>query len=213
LKDKKREQTPQLVIAGHGAVDDPDASLIYDQTIEAIEDHYSELRHDIIVMRIGPTDQILNVLMSNAKIALQLSSREGFEVKVSEALHKGVPIIATKAGGIPLQVVHGKSGFLVEPGDAKAVANYLHHLLTNRQAYEKMSRYAASHVSDEVSTVGNALCWAYLADTLSRGNMIEPNSRWINDMAREGAGLPYEEGEVHLPRDESLDLTSPVDGK
>lgn len=42
--------------------------------------------------------------MTNAKIALQLSSREGFEVKVSEALHAGCPVVTTCSGGIPLQV-------------------------------------------------------------------------------------------------------------
>jgi glycosyltransferase involved in cell wall biosynthesis len=42
--------------------------------------------------------------MANSKIALQLSSREGFEVKVSEALHAGRPVITTRSGGIPLQV-------------------------------------------------------------------------------------------------------------
>jgi glycosyltransferase involved in cell wall biosynthesis len=54
--------------------------------------------------------------ISNAKVALQLSTREGFEVKVSEALHKGIPVVTTKAGGIPLQVEHGKNGYLVDPG-------------------------------------------------------------------------------------------------
>ena len=42
--------------------------------------------------------------MANAKIVLQLSSREGFEVKVSEALHAGRPVVTTCSGGIALQV-------------------------------------------------------------------------------------------------------------
>jgi glycosyltransferase involved in cell wall biosynthesis len=146
--------------------------------------------------------------MSNAKVALQLSTREGFEVKVSEALHKGIPIIATKAGGIPLQVAHGKSGYLVEPGDYAAVARHLHYLFMNEEAYLNMSRYAETHVSDEVSTVGNALCWTYLADALSKGEKVEPNGAWINDMAREKAGVPYVAGENRLPRDGKFNLTS-----
>ncbi len=200
------KDTPQLVIAGHGSVDDPDGSKILDQTLELLEKEYSDIQADVVVMRLGPTDQLLNALMSNSKVALQLSTREGFEVKVSEALHKGVPIIATKAGGIPLQVEHGKSGYLVEPGDSVAVAGYLNNLFTNKELYEEMSAYAAMHVSDEVSTVGNALSWLYMADTLARGTKLEPDSRWINDMAREAAGLPYVEGESRLPRSEILNL-------
>lgn len=201
-KDAPIEETPQLVIAGHGAIDDPDASRIFDETIEQIEKHYPEFQKDISIMRLGPTDQLLNMLMSNARVALQLSTREGFEVKVSEALHKGVPVIASKAGGIPLQVADGKSGFLVEPGDSQAVAERLHELLTDDQLYEDMSKYAAKHVSDEVGTVGNALAWLYLADVTTDKNedKVVPNGRWVNDMAREHAQQPYEEGEPRLPR-------------
>ncbi len=206
LKDVPHGETPQLVIAGHGAVDDPDGSAILDQTLDQLETQYKDLQPDVVVMRLGPTDQTLNALLSNARVALQLSTREGFEVKVSEALHKGIPVIATLAGGIPLQVQHGKSGFLVEPGDTHAVAKHLHHLLTDVAAYNEMSAYAASHVSDEVSTVGNALSWLYMADTLSKGETLEPNGHWINDMAREKVGLPYVEGENRLPRIKKLDL-------
>jgi alpha,alpha-trehalose phosphorylase (configuration-retaining) len=202
------KDTPQLVIAGHGAVDDPDGSRIFDQTLELLETTYSDISTDVIVMRLGPTDQLLNALMSNAKVALQLSTREGFEVKVSEALHKGIPVIATKSGGIPLQVEHGKSGYVVEPGNSTAVAAYLHDLFTDKDLYERISEYAATHVSDEVSTVGNALGWLYLADTLVKGEKLEPKCRWINDMARETSGLPYEDGETRLPRHEGLNLAN-----
>ncbi|KAF2273844.1 trehalose synthase (Ccg-9) [Westerdykella ornata] len=203
---KDVDDIPQLVIAGHGAIDDPDATIIYDQTLSLLEDLYPDLIEDVVVMRLGPSDQMLNALMSCAHVALQLSTREGFEVKVSEALHKGIPIIATKAGGIHLQVEHGKSGFLVEPGDSSAVAKYLHELFTDQQLYDDMSSYAEEHVSDEVSTVGNALCWLYLADMLHAGKEVLPHSRWINDMAREEAGLQYRAEETRLPRSEQLVL-------
>ena len=94
--------------------------------------------------------------MSNSRIALQLSTREGFEVKVSEALHAAKHVIACRTGGIPLQIEHGKSGYLVTPHDHDAVANHLYELYTDEDLYRKMSRYAKTHVSDEVSTVGNA---------------------------------------------------------
>jgi glycosyltransferase involved in cell wall biosynthesis len=208
MKDTNIKDIPQLVIAGHGAVDDPDASVIYGQVMDLLDDEYADIQSDVVAMRVGPIDQTLNSLLTNAKVALQLSTREGFEVKVSEALHKSIPVIATMAGGIPLQVAEGKSGFLVEPGDYKTVAKYLHLLLTDEAVYKKMSEYAGTHVSDEVGTVGNALCWLYLADELSKGEKVLPNSRWINDMAREKADLPYTEDENHLPRPDKLDLTS-----
>lgn len=52
------DETPQLLICGHGAVDDPDASIIYDQVLKLINSPaYKHLLKDIIVMRVPPSDQ------------------------------------------------------------------------------------------------------------------------------------------------------------
>ncbi|KAF9516183.1 glycosyltransferase family 4 protein [Hydnum rufescens UP504] len=168
---------PQLLLCAHGAVDDPDAR------------------------------KLLNVLLAKAKFALQLSSREGFEIKVSEALHVGKPVIATLAGGIPLQVQDGKNGFLCKIGDADAISRRMHELWTNKDGvHTRMSEYAKRSVSDEVGTVGNAVSWLYLINKMTQVGengqrvKLEPNGRWINDMAREEAGEPYREGEPRLPR-------------
>ncbi|EEQ90501.1 hypothetical protein RJZ56_006009 [Blastomyces dermatitidis] len=196
----KEEKPPKLLICGHGSVDDPDGVVIYDAVIEHIDNNLAHLKSSICVMHIPPSDQILNALLSKARVALQLSTREGFEVKVSEALHKGKPVIATLAGGIPLQVQDGKNGFLVEVGDSDAVAHHLYNLWTDDELYYRLSSWAADSVSDEVSTVGNALSWLYLASEVSKGKTVAPNGKWINDMAREEAKEPYGRHENRLKR-------------
>ncbi|OCH95197.1 trehalose phosphorylase [Obba rivulosa] len=195
------EDIPQLLVCGHGAVDDPDASIIYDEVIQLIHGRYAQYAKDIVVMRCPPSDQLLNALMDNAKFALQLSTREGFEVKVSEGLHTGKPVIACRTGGIPLQIEHGKSGFLCEPGDNDAVAKHMFDLYTDDELYESMSEYARTHVSDEVSTVGNSAAWMYLAVMyVSRGVRLQPKGAWLNDLMREETGEPYQPDEPKLPR-------------
>ncbi|KAL1680875.1 trehalose phosphorylase [Schizophyllum commune] len=198
--DVDADDQPQLLICGHGAVDDPDASIIYDQVLTLIHEKYAEFAKDIVVMRLPPSDQLLDCLMANARIALQLSTREGFEVKVSEAVHAGKPIIAATTGGIPLQVEHGKSGFLTEPGDNAQVARHMYDLYTDVALYDRMSQYARTHVSDEVGTVGNAAAWLYLAAVYTRGQKLAPKGAWLNDLLREETGTPYVEGEPRLPR-------------
>jgi glycosyltransferase involved in cell wall biosynthesis len=101
---------PKLVICGHGSIDDPNGSIVYDAVLRHMENVMPHLTAMIYVLRLGPSDQILNALLSKSRIVLQLSSREGFEVTVSEAVHKGKPIIATWAGGIPLQIDHERNG-------------------------------------------------------------------------------------------------------
>jgi len=143
---------------------------------------------------------VLNALLANSKIALQLSTREGFEVKVSEALHARKPVIASRTGGIPLQVQHGKSGYLCEVGDNDRVAGHLYDLYTDEKLYQAVSSFARKNVSDEVSTVGNSAAWLYLAVMYSRGEKIKPHGQWINDLLRKETGQPYKEGEPRLPR-------------
>ena len=58
--DSKSESnaTPQLLLCGHGAVDDPDASIIYDQIMTLLhDDAYRPFSQDIVVMRLPPSDQ------------------------------------------------------------------------------------------------------------------------------------------------------------
>lgn len=208
------------------------------------QEEYIHWANDIIVMRIGPSDQselsfytpstilvpiiyvpvnfsiVLNALLTNATLALQLSTREGFEVKVSEALHHGKPTTATLAGGIPLQIQHGKTGYLIKPSDTTAAAAYMYKLWMDKPLRQKISQQAKEGVSDEVSTVGNALNWMYLSTKLSLkglpqpyegdagvdrkgdlpGGGFKPRARWVFDLARKEAGEPWKPGEVRLPR-------------
>jgi glycosyltransferase involved in cell wall biosynthesis len=56
--DSDKDEPPQLLICGHGAVDDPDASIIYDQAMRLIySEPYMEYSKDIVVMRLPPSDQ------------------------------------------------------------------------------------------------------------------------------------------------------------
>ncbi len=58
---------------------------------------------------------------------LQKSLREGFGLVVSEALWKGTPIVAGRAGGIPLQMADGTGGILVDSVEecGEAIASLL----------------------------------------------------------------------------------------
>ena len=200
VSDLPDVRPPKLVLCGHGSVDDPDGAIVYDNAVAHVERDLAYIRDMICVKRVRPSDQKLTAILSKAKIVLQLSHREGFEVKVSEAVHKGKPVIASRAGGIPFQLEHGKNGFLVDVGDTDAVANYLFDLWTDSELYERMSQYDRTHIPDEVSTCGNVLNWLYLTSKLTKGEEVKPNGRWINDMARDEAGHPYTDDEARLKR-------------
>ena len=192
---------PKLLICGHGSIDDPDGALIYDNLVSHVHNNMPWLNDKICIKRLRPLDQILNALLSKAMFVLQLSTREGFEIKISEAIHKGKPVIATRAGGIPIQVEHGKNGFLVDVGDTDGVVDHMFELFTNDELYNRFSTYARNNITDEVSTAANMLNWSYLASKLTKGEEVKPDAQWINDLARNEAGIPYTEDEQRLRRE------------
>ena len=58
------------------------------------------------------------------------SRMEAFPMAVLEAMGHGLPIVATKTGGIPDIVEDGKDGFLAEVGDEKTMSEKIIRLLT-----------------------------------------------------------------------------------
>lgn len=61
-------------------------------------------------------------LMASADLVLVPSVAEAFGLVVTEALYLGIPVVASRVGGIPEIVDDGIDGVLVPPGDAPALA-------------------------------------------------------------------------------------------
>ncbi len=107
---KRKIEDLQLLLVGIFAHDDPEGEEWYNKTL-----NYAGDDRDIHVLTNydGVGDIEVNAFQRSFTVALQLSLREGFGLTVSEALWKGVPVVATRVGGIPLQVIDYVTGFLV----------------------------------------------------------------------------------------------------
>jgi glycosyltransferase involved in cell wall biosynthesis len=188
LKQEGRDmiETPQLIVAGHGAVDDPEGIPILEETRMILEvDRYKEFADDVKLARFPHNDQILNALLRGSTVALQLSHKEGLEVKVSESLHKGKPIIIYGAGGMPLQVVDNMNAFIVEKGQTHQVADHLYSLFTDKELYKRMSEHAAGKLNQDFFTVRNAYKWLFMANELLEKGHLAGNGRNINEIIEE----------------------------
>ncbi len=64
-----------------------------------------------------PRDEVIS-LLSAARLFVCPSVYEPFGIVNLEAMACGLPVVATRVGGIPEIVVEGETGFLVEPGPA-----------------------------------------------------------------------------------------------
>jgi len=70
-------------------------------------------------------------LMAALDVFVLPSFSETFGLVVVEAMAMGKPIIATNAGGLPEIITNGKTGLLVKPHDATAVALAIHRVLSD----------------------------------------------------------------------------------
>ena len=110
------EQVPevQLALVGSMATDDPEGWEFFQHTFE-----YADGDEDIKILNnlnnVGAIE--VNAFQSQSDVCMQKSIREGFGLTVTEALWKGRPTIGGNVGGIPLQIVDGEGGFLVDSAE------------------------------------------------------------------------------------------------
>jgi trehalose synthase len=129
-----------LILAGSPATDDPEADAVLNEVKE-----YAANDPDIYILLLPPfSDRDINALQRAATVVLQKSLKEGFGLTVSEAMWKGKPVIGGAVGGIPLQIVHGMTGFLVH--SAEGAAFRIRQLINNPELSLKMGETGREYV-------------------------------------------------------------------
>ena len=101
----------QLALAGSMALDDPEGWEIYRQIQESSK---NDPQVHLFTNLTGVGNIEVNAFQRLSDVVIQKSIREGFGLVVSETLWKETPIVAGRAGGIPLQVRGGVGGFLID---------------------------------------------------------------------------------------------------
>jgi trehalose synthase len=135
----------RLVLCGSMAPDDPEGWEIYDRVAEKAGDLVET--QDIILITCENT-LLVNVLQRVSAVIIQKSLREGFGLTVTEALWKERPVVASDVGGIPLQVIDGETGFLVEPRDIAGFAERVIQILENPDLGRELGRKGKEHVRE-----------------------------------------------------------------
>ena len=100
-------------------------------------------------------------LLQCADVYVASSKSEGLPMNLIEAMACNLPVVAAKNRGHNEIINHGQNGFLVEPEDAKAMANYVLELAENAdlraalisQAQKDIQQYAAENVHCKIEEI------------------------------------------------------------
>jgi glycosyltransferase involved in cell wall biosynthesis len=113
----------------------------------------------------GPRDDVS--LLLAAADALMLTSRsEGMPNSVLEAMSAGLPVVATRVGGLVDLVEEGATGYLRELDDRAGLISACRSLLLDAAARERMGTRAMSRVESEFSVESMVEAYERLYDQL-----------------------------------------------
>ncbi len=133
----------RLVYCYNLAPDDPEGIVMYSR-IEKKARKYFQKKEVLFVL--GDNQILVNALQRKSSVILQKSIREGFGLTVAEAQWKGTPVVASKVGGIPEQVIPNKTGFLVDPYDLEGCAEKVISLLQDKKLGRDMGKKGKDHI-------------------------------------------------------------------
>jgi N-acetyl-alpha-D-glucosaminyl L-malate synthase BshA len=134
--DRVRKQVPaRLLLIGDG----PDRSVAEWLAVQ------KGIHADVLFL--GKQDQVQDKL-AITDIMLMPSELESFGLAALEAMACEVVPIATRAGGVPEVIEHGKSGYLADVGDVETMARYALELLGSETRLREMAKQARAVALD-----------------------------------------------------------------
>lgn len=90
-------------------------------------------------------------VLNEIDVLVSSSHSEAMPLAVMEAMASGLPVVATRVGGIPDMIEQGESGWLVAPNDFGDIAARLEQILSTPGELERMGRSARARAVDKMA--------------------------------------------------------------
>lgn len=141
----------QFILAGppvNGVSDDPEAIKIFQTLKEKIENYENIFLVELPMNNVEENQKMVGALFRIAKVVLQLSTKEGFGLTATEALWNNGVVITSGMGGLGLQVIHGKNGYIIDPRKHSEVAQKIRELISNEVKRRELKHTAKEYVRE-----------------------------------------------------------------
>jgi glycosyltransferase involved in cell wall biosynthesis len=156
LRALARLPDARVAIAGRGAEEQPLRQLAVELGL-ADRVHLLGLRDDV------------GTVLAAGDVFVQPSLSEGLPLAVLEAMASGLPVVATRVGGVHEAVADGTTGFLVPPGDPAALAAALARVLESPDRGAALGSAGRARVEAEFSVARMADHYRSLYAALCEG--------------------------------------------
>ncbi len=121
----------------------------------ALEAQRAGLGLEAQVRWLGRVDDVAD-LLAGADVMVMPSHQEGLGVAALEAMAAGLPVIASRVGGLPEAVVDGATGLLVPPNDAAALAAAIARLAADPELRRRFGAAGSARVRARFTMAGMA---------------------------------------------------------
>jgi len=112
-----------------------------------IDDLIGRLGLEAQVVRLGVRSDVKR-LLGAADLVLMSSLSEGIPLSLIEGMAAGLPVLATRVGGIPEMVEEGRTGLLVAAEDDEAMARQILYLAEDAAARDRLGQAGRERASD-----------------------------------------------------------------
>lgn len=187
----------QFIYAGNGSIDDPSGIAEFERMIAERRRFAPEDRRDIVLTRFKHDYAARNALMYKSEsdaalVGVQTSDAEGCETVISDQMEHGTPMVVANRGGMPLQVIPGESGIVLdydrEDFDLERGAEFIAEMILDKEkhaeARESTKAAYERHNARNYTTVANATRWLRVITKTLRGEPADKKWR-MQDLAQE----------------------------
>lgn len=125
------------------------------------------------LVHLAGTCRDMPAVYNELDLVVSSSHSEALPLAVMEAMASGLPVVATKAGGIPDLIEQGRTGWLVGLRDFEGLANQVAHILRTPGELQRMGTHARTRAVERFALAETVDATAQLLERLAAGGRGE----------------------------------------